>query len=381
MITISVSEVRAFFQRSKSIKENKILPILAYIKFEYDGETCTLTKNSMASFVIHEVEAEVAKKIKNIKVLLDERSLSSIIENAPSDAILTIESTSIKKDNIDTNKVHMVCGKKKMDFFAPFGENFPAPEKQEKTEVFVLDKTVLKALAAAADHSDPIKDVRTWLMYAYIFNLGAADNPTHYCVWGGDGQVMYYKEFDKPLPHMVLEPAACNVICQYDQVEFSQSGKYYFFGTGKSIYGFAQPEAAYRDISPIVALKKEGNVTLDRAEIIEFCQMVIGNNPTEYGCEGIIKNEGKRQLKFVYDNAQFSKYAEMILDVKKDFDIDEFIFNAKAMLTVMKSIDSDKVQFHKPIQHNIFVTVKDDKSYLGAVRQLVYNQSQPAQSE
>lgn len=364
IIKIKTSEVRDFFKRANAIKDNGILPIYAYIKFECKKDVGKLYKSNGNSFVVHDVELTADKEES---IMVEEKMLIAITNKTSAEEI-TIESKKIKDS--DRFDVTFTDGTQKLKSQSYNVADFSKIPEIGKEKSFLLPSDVISSLSLSKGCAKVDPKLKMWMCYVYIQSLGKKKS----CIFGTNGVVMYYKTFDFDLPAITFELETCGIIGSFGELEYTFKENFHFFNAGKTIYGFINCEAKPPDISPIISqFDNKSNFTVSRKDLLDFCETVEFINNSALKPIVYIKDAGKNAVQFSYANSEMARSNEITLDVKKTGKVEDFPVMSEYFVTLFKGLDFDSVRLCGPIKHSYFVTSDEDPSFIGMVREVMFN--------
>lgn len=380
MVKIAIDELKRFLSLASSIKTNTDSPILSYLKMVCDGDTCTITKTNLASFIIHQVEA---KFTKNFTVLLDQEKLSvAVNEAAGKEMKISFKEQKVESQDGMIKIVTLDDGNSGITKFRADNEHlFPAipSEKGDKTYQFTEEMTssVLLASRCAMEVRDPM----LYQMYVHIKNIGK--KKCH--IVGYNNTIMYMKVHKTDLPDMVLDLDSCKVIGKHSELSYHKGGNYHFFDAGKTLFGFISTEVKSPDFTKIIDLMKtDRSFAVDRKSVISFCRRAIGVRPTSLDEPAYMKNsEEDKQVDFDYENNDNDVSAKYTAEVKKNkrYVLPKFLFLPSEMIKVLDLLPFEKVNIVGPCDRNMFITSDEDPDYTGAIREVAVQQAAPADRE
>lgn len=313
---IKVSDLRSFKANSGFIKQNNIIPVLSYLKFENGS----VTKNNLNSFIIQSVGNS------NESFLVDEKILMNFID-CTSESEIEIK--------LKDKRIHISDGNTKVTSPTDDLVNFPTNENEEleKTE---LDAEVLSAIKIAsnfimAEEGDmPVK--------AYVFVGGSL-------VAGSNGFIVYLEKFDKALPNFLLSKEIASSLGKYSSVSFSQSGNYYFLETDKIKLGFIKPNQGFVDFSPFSNFNKNvPSFVINKNEFIRFNDMAVSSTPIK-GVPATFSVE-KKKMKLDYNDTNYE------INISKEIPAEgtmegSFTFLPNNLNPLLKSVPDEILTFYQ----------------------------------
>lgn len=356
MITISISELKRFLNNAANIKENRMLPILSYIKLECKGKSATLIKTSLHSFVIAEVEAEFKK---DETILIEEQILAGAVNFSKGSElkISVVGKNVVMNDGFGDTKCQV------QDIV-----NFPAVETNTEKEKIEISTDVIAALKLAKNHVLTVtdKDMRNWMSFVHIVEIGDKGY-----VVGANGQISYFKSFKVELPKISLDPDTVTVLAKYPSVNYSSNARYDYFQCLGITYGFIKTETACPNFEPILErFKSENSFMLNTNDILLFCEKAISINTSSVPPEVSIEDGGNGSLllKFVGISDNESTMEKVKAD-GKTYEVEKILFQPRNLLTAVKDLGVDKIKVSK-IHGNMVITSDEEKNYIGSVMEL-----------
>lgn len=354
MITIATSELKRFFDFAKPIKDSKLIPIYAYIKFECDGDTTTLTKTNGHSFIVCQV---TAKFKKNITLLIDEKTLSTV-------ALSKGETITIKQEG----KNILITDGIRNSSSQNIEDNFPAIQPKTDEKITAISADVLEALFLAKNHTMGVQDkaMRPWMTYVHVTRIKGESY-----VIGANGVISYFKSFKEDLPAMCLDPDTIAAISRFTEVNYSRSGNYDYFDAGTMSYGFIMSESGVPDFTTLLdKFVYDKHFIVNRQDVIDFCEHCIRMNSSNVPPEVAVTTNGKKSILLTFTSMAGDQGSDQELACdKKNFDPDEFIFQPEKMIIALKDLGCEKIQFSHIPYHFLF-TNAEDKKYIGAIMQI-----------
>lgn len=335
---IKVADLKSFKANAAFIKQNSIIPVLSYLKFQ-DG---AITKNNLSAFLIQKIG-----KSKEA-FLVDEKILMSFIDNTSDEEI------EIKLDN----KRVMISDSTTKDY-SPTEEiiNFPSnedsPEDQTEFDLDVLSAIKITSAFIMPDGDMPAK--------SHIF-IGKK------AVAGSNGFVAYIETFKKELPEVVLKKDTAAAVSKFDTVNFSQTERYHFFENGNCKYGFIKPDYPFFDLTVFGTFnKKSPKFTINKNDFIRFNDICISSSviktmTANFTIAGV-------QLKLTMKDADYER------DIVKDVVIEgkmegEFMFMPIYMNQLLKNVPDTDLTFYQE-KDKYYVT--GDSGFTSLIMATVHN--------
>lgn len=311
---IKVSDLKSFKANASFIKQNSILPILAYLKFE-NG---TITKNNLNSFLIQNVG-----KFKET-FLVDEKILMAFVDNASADEI---------EINNSGKRILITDGFTKD--YSPTDDviNFPNIEigEFEKTDlsVDVLSAIKITSNFILLDEQMPSKS------HVFIGKKSVA---------GSNGFIAYFKSFNIDLPEIVINKETAVAVSKFDAVKFSQSGSYHFFEDDVCKYGFIKPTYPFFDLTVFGKFDETApHFEVNKYELIRFNDLAI-SSPSKKVIATFKVNSGVMKVEM--------KDTDYERDVIKDVsieggDVGSFAYMPVNLNQLMKNVPDSDLTFYQ----------------------------------
>lgn len=311
---ISVSELKSFKANASFIKQNNIIPVLAYLKFE-DG---CITKNNLHSFLIQQVGKFTEK------ILVDEKILMAFVDNASADEI---------EISVSGKRILITDGFTKD--YSPTDDiiNFPTNE----SEVFKKTKISVDVLAA-------IKTAST-----FILSDEAMPNKSNIfvgkkAVAGSNGFIAYVKTFDQELPKMVLSKDTCTAISKFGSIDFYESENYHFFENDKCKFGFIKPTYPFFDLTVFGKFDTEApHFEVNKYDLIRFNDLAISSPSKKVVATFKVISE---VMKLEMKDADYER------DVQKDIsatgeDVSSFAYMPVNLNQLLKNVPDADLTFYQ----------------------------------
>ena len=301
---LQTKQLKKFNSIAGSMPQNKILPILSYLKFE-DGY---ITKNNLESFVT--MEADFIGKC-----LIDEKILMSFVDSTNAEEIDVI---------VNGNSVVLSHGKEKMVSPTDDIVNFPVSTLSESEEI-EIDSEIIRAIKVASN-----------------FTAERENTPYASCVFLGNkmiaattGYVAYIENIDTDLPEIILEKNMIPILKNFNSVSFSQSDSYLFFSNSIFRFGFIKKDTKFVNMTPFTKVPENNKVYVNKVEIIRFCDACVSSLSSP-----VIVANIKGQ-KMVMINTDYGIEYEKPLSAE----LEDFTFNPALMGKLLKSIPDENVYF------------------------------------
>ena len=314
-MVLLTKQLKQFNSIAGSMRQNNILPILSYLKFE-DGK---ITKNNLESFVTMEADFEGA-------ALIDEKVLMSIVDLTDADEIEVLP---------NGTKVTLCHGGKKFNSHTDDIKNFP--------ENILID----------GEEIEITQDVIADLKVISNFTMERENLPFTSCVFLGNGVmaantgfIAAVKKTEIDYPEIILEKNATSLIKSFNSIFFSQNNTYQFFTNGSFKFGFIKKETKYLNMSKFFEMiPKEGALKMDKYPLQQFCD--ICNSV----CVGRVVLAEISGSKAIMKDPDQENDQEIPLPVELPY----FSFNPTYMSKLLKSLPDDDLTFIKD-ERRYFVT-------------------------
>lgn len=359
MITIAVSELKRFFDRSKHIRDNKLLPIYSYVKLVCKKDKSVLIKSNGHSFVVCEIEVTFKKEQT---VLIEEKTLSGLVAFTKSSEIkITFDSKNVKLDDgIKPGNCRFV------------EDNYPIIQENDSTEKIQISKDVIHAISVAKTHVQQSVDkvIRSWMCFVHITKVAGKN---YVCAFNGG--IGYLKSFNEELPLISIDPEMIPVLSKYTQLGYSSSGNYDYFEFLDTIYGFIKSETKCIDLTKAVEnfQSAEHVFTTDREDLVGFCETVMAINDSITPPEVSLQTSGKKSVKIKFLDITGERDLQQELKTyHTDKELPETFILPKQLLIALNSTDSKEIIF-STIKNNFILTTKEEESYMGSVMELAKN--------
>lgn len=303
---LKTAELKQFNSIAGGMQQNKLLPILSYLKFD-KGQ---ITKNNLESFICMDADFEGS-------CLIDEKILFSFVDSTNASEIdVTIKDKSVIISH----------GKEKMISPTDDIKLFPETLVADGVET-ELSNDVLKAVKIALNFTME-RDNMPQTTSVFIGNglVGATT-----------GFIAYIENIKSEMPEIVMDKNAASFIKNFDTVLFSENERCQFYTNHVFKFGFIKKETPYLNMNPFIALmpKDAVSVEVDKNEIIKFCDTCVNSTTGRVVVAQIIDD------KLVMNDSGYGIEYEKPLSVK----LENFTFNPVIMSKLLKSIPDEKVNF------------------------------------
>lgn len=310
---LQTNQLRQFKAASSGIKQNGILPIYSYLKFDNN----TIAKNNGESFVIMEADVDGS-------YLLDERLLMSFVDATTADELtVTIKGSTA---TITDGKTKKLCP---TDDVKLFPTNTEPTSDEVELAAPILEDIKIASQFTMDDNTMPFKEC--------VFVGGGL-------VAASTGFISYTKQYEA-LQTIVLTKSALATITRLDGCNFSENDTYQFYTTGNLKYGFIKNDTKFVSMLPFNTVPDGTSVVIDKTEIIKFCEMCINDCP------------GRIVLASFKDGSLLMEDAAYELTNTSDLStpLEDFKFNTAFMLRLLKSVPDTSLTFTRSI-NKYFIT-------------------------
>lgn len=312
-VKVPLADIKAFRKNSSFIKNNSILPIYGFIKFD-NG---TITKNSKTEFVIQESNFSGS-------FLVEEQVLFNYIEYATStDIIFTV----------DGKSVTMTDGETKQYCTTDDIKLYPICEEPPKGQ-YNFDDTIVKAIGAAVNYT---RDDEHDLIISHIY-IG---NKT---ITASDRLIAYCKEVDGDLPKTAIHRSVAERITKMPAGTFSETDSKCFYRVGNMLYGFSKTEATYVDLRMYFSLEKGERFIIQKSKIADFNDLCLANSPLKYAWPTFSIQDSKMLVSIV--DPTYGRNGEKLIDVVGTM-VGKFQYDAALMNKVLKSSPDEELTFYQ----------------------------------
>lgn len=323
-LKLNVKELLAFRSKSSFIRNNNILPIYNYLKFDNGF----ITKANLGYFVIQEADFKG-------QVLLDENTLYSFISKT-SDKEITVD-VSEKKIRLSDSRGGVNCSVEPFDVF---------PRTQESEgEKFDLSNEVFCAINNASNFAEQMGSIADQRSCVYVGEkMVAASNAI----------IGYIETFIEKLPQIILPKEIANVVGRFNEALFSENERFMFFEVDKTKYGFIKAYNPFFNFTSIIGINKGDNTfTLNKKEFISFVDT----------CTSLIKEDGILATMDLKDNNLLLTMGDSKLHLDIDRSIiangsikEPFNFNPSYMGILLKNIPDEDLTFFITEKNYCYIT-------------------------
>lgn len=311
---ISVSELKSFKANASFIKQNNIIPVLAYLKFE---NGCVI-KNNLNSFLIQKIG-----KFKE-SILVDEKILMAFVDNASSDEI---------EISVSGKRILITDGFTKD--YSPTDDiiNFPTNENG------VFDKVQISAEVLAS-----IKTASTFILSEETMPNKSNIFVGKKSVAGSNGFIAYVKTFDTDLTQMVLSKDTCTAISKFGSIDFYESENYHFFENDKCKFGFIKPTYPFFDLTVFGKYDNEApHFEVNKFDLIKFNDLAISSPSKKVVATLKVQSE---VMKLVMKDSDYERDVEKDISVTGE-DVSLFAYMPVNLNQLLKNVPDNDVTFYQ----------------------------------
>lgn len=310
---VPIADIRLLKKNSSHIRNNGILPILDYIKFD-NG---TIAKTNLNEFVVQDSNFSGA-------FLVEELVLFNFIEyTSASDLLFTV----------DGNKIVLSDGIQKTTSVVGDITVYPEIESPPE-EKFSLTDTILKFFGDASKY---IRDGEFDLLISHVF---VGDE----VITASDRMIGFYRKIDRDLPKIALPRSVAERVSSIDPAKFSQSERKFFFQTAKVLYGFPKTEATYVDMRRHFSYDKSKSFRVAKRELMDFNDMCLSMSPSKI-CHPTFEIVDSK-LRLCANDRDYGVDNEKEIDVVGKME-SKFKYDAALMNRLLKTAPDDELTFHQ----------------------------------
>lgn len=320
MIKVLTSSVRTFQKKASTIQRNELLPILSNIKLDFDGETCTMTKNALEAICIGNIDLAEGDQPARLSLLIDEQVLFSFLS--------TLKTTdfSIGTEGSD---VILQSGETVIRLPKEMAEDFPKPPPfSNDLERFKLTPQHIRAMKIASNFVNPLETSGPF-QYVHI----KAGN-----IFAFHSNFFYLNTSFEGLPIAAFRVSEVAMIISHldNGIEMIDLDNYHVYLSPGFTYVFSKPETTSPEVEVVLQrLKMPGkDCGFNGNDLIDFCVLANSVSPSPVAtCS--IKGEGtfaKMQL----NDKNYSRTVNQLSVITGE--LDEFHFNSRIYIAPMRSI-------------------------------------------
>lgn len=303
---LKTNQLRQFKSAASSIKQNGILPILSYLKFDNGS----ITKNNLESFLTMKADFKG-------QMLVDEKILMNFVDFTTAEEITV---------TITDKSVLITDGKTKVTSPTDDITHFPVSDTTDNKPVEIKSE-VLWAIKVASN-----------------FTTEDTSNPFKECVFVGNGIVAasngficYLEKVSKKIPNIIIGKDAANSITKFEEVLFSDNNTYCFYETDIFKMGFVKTEVKFVDMAVFLTIPEGEQIEIKKSEIIKFCDICINSTTGRL----VTANINGNQLSMVDSSYGIN------IETPISATLENFVFNPILMQRLLKSLPDESVKFIK----------------------------------
>lgn len=347
---VATKDLKEFLKLSKPIKQNKILPILDYIKLDVVGGTAIFTKTNQHSYCVYSIQCESKEEVS---ILIDESKLSALISNSDSD-IITIKE---KKTSIELQD-----DKSKMSFHKEDASLYPVmPESNSKR--WEIPEEVISAIRIAKGY---IIETELPTQWSYVFLVPGGDSALLY---GAEMSGFYMKKFNYPLPPFNLTKEAATLVSLFPSASYQSNGNYDFFTSDNTTYGFIKNESNPLPVDKLYSRATTGNYfEVSKSELISFCDMAVGISGDLIATLNISDSDGGISLKYKAHETNTSLNTDIL--AVKDAPITELDMGIKTLSRCLRPLPYEQLRITQQCEahyRGFILTHPEDPGYFGVI--------------
>lgn len=336
MIKIKTSEVNDFLKRSRSIKQNGLLPILECVLLKvFEDNKAIFFDTNLNIWCKHETTVE-AKKEETF--LLDRKLLGALASSTKSEYIY------IKQQKSD---IILLDGEGKKDtklvFKIPDGESYPKFPDSEDAEkkTSTLTPEFMQYLNYAKQFINTLTE--DFLSFVHVFR----DKDKNMMV-ATDRSTMFVREFDTPVSDILISADCAGILCQYETCIHWSHENYDFYDFGSTTYGFIKSEQQRPPFDMVLKnFSEEKKFMISRSLLAEYNSVCLKISPLTFTLFHMEKDSlDDDAIRFVYNLSQYGILHEKTIGVESNFDIEKFTFNGNQIERILKTVQKEKIIFY-----------------------------------
>lgn len=320
---LKVTDLKHFKSNASSLKTNTLIPILSYIKFS-EGE---VTKNNLHSFCTQKIDGVTEP------FLIDEESLMKFIENT-------------EEEYVDIKiKDHRVFIDGKIRSSSPTEDvsMFPSPE-MKGTDLFTITPEILSSIKIASSF------IQTDESIPHTSNVFVGNG----IVGASNGFIGFVDKIDLDCPEFLITKSTCTCISKMEKIKMSQTEKFIFFESDKTMFGFIKTEYSFIDFGKFVVYDKSKSkkIEVNKYEIIRFNDVAMSSTPAVVIIASF--NFKKGILIMDMNDTTYERHVTSEIGVEGSI-TDEFKYMPHHMNQLLKNIPGNDVIFYQG-ENKLFVT-------------------------
>lgn len=254
MIQLPIKKLKEFLALSSYVQTDKSQKdsILKYVRITIKDGVCQMVKSNNRAFCILEFSLPVG----DVDFLVEEdrfKALCSESDRETYKVTFTAKTTTFND------------GYKKSTFNTAEADVKLFPKLPELSEDgTVIDKDVLTTLGIAKNYASE-DTIRPALCAVY---LSGTD------IYASNAQICYVRSFNDAMPNIGITKKECELLSQFDSVEYSISEHYNTYKSGSITFGFIQPDGTkgYDYKFLLNKLTKSNYLKIKKSHLINFCK-------------------------------------------------------------------------------------------------------------
>jgi hypothetical protein len=348
----TTKDLKEFLRLSRTLKQNKVLPLLDFIKLEPVSDTIVrLTKTNLQSYIQFEIESGGADVQP---VLIDEKKLSLLLSNTNDDVI------SIKEKK---TTVTLCDDKTTLSFQKEDVKLFPQSPDIEDTAPIPFSRDVLSSISIAKSYITEV-DIPTQWSYVFIVPKGE-----YSLLYGAEMSCFYMKKIDEVLPKVALTKEAATAIGLLKSADYYSKGNYDIFKGGNIVMGFIKNESKPIPVERLWnRVVTDSSFNVSTADIIGFCDMATSMSSELLAAIKISESDTGFLLK--YKSPEEGATISSDIAVEKSGTLDDLEIVSKTLYKCLKPLPYERITIRQQREgnHEGFVLLsQDDPSYFGIV--------------
>jgi len=332
---LNVASLREFQKRASVIERNTLLPVLANIKFEVDGDVCLATKSSLNAICVGQILYEGEGSI-----LIDERILFHLLSATNSEWI-TVEKAG--------SQYVLSDGKDIIPLPSEPVENFPPnPPYDQEAEAFLLEKKHIGAISIARAFTIDNETAGSKQFVHMRDNLIFAIHDNFFYIDEG---------FDK-LPHAILTKEQTAIIAQHEKLQMAQTDRHLIlFADDGYTFMFTKPEGNTLNAEGLLGrIRQPGkNFSMLKEELVSFCN--LANTVSESPVATCNMAQDGLFVKLQMNDKSYGRGNHRLVVVEGE--VDEFNFNSRLIIGALKAIPHEAL-VGKTLQNNMILNTEGE---------------------
>jgi hypothetical protein len=337
---IRKADLEAFKAHAPAIRENKINPILSYVRISIEGDFGSIQKTNLKSFVLRTFNNDS----EDCDFLVDENILLQFVELSSDEYI---------NFSIQGNKIVIYDAKNKTISSTERAAMFPAIDLENIGEWVDIPKQALSAIGISAQL---VFDEELVGPKSTVFVGRGA-------IAGSDANVGFIQYFEN-LPELCLRKEVAIGVSKLATCSVTSNKSYDLFKDADTMFGFSKSEVAFFDLKAIFEKEKveqQHDFYLNKTHLEKWNNYAI------------------RSCKNVLDGATWAagndRLELKIVDSKNEINIDSFIsivngngtfkFSPTIMNNLLKALPSEMI-FFIPGTNRYYIT-DERKTFYAAI--------------